>query len=480
MYENGLALPAYEDDKWNPNDTYTADAGMIKSKLAIASHFGNPTARRMTNYDGRDYTWPGEYEYINGVGEPKRGNVYVGSYDNLVTPQIQDNGKTLEFVDDPWTPENEQRSYRQSLMFNKMRDAWSFGENYKKYAPMMNNYEDGKSPRKLEYHPEGDYYYGGKVFPGKELVVTGKNRKPHTLAPRTSGASKNQYKLQTGDLLGAMTTGMNVLSPSQWWGAIRDAEDLQDGFNKLMRGNSGFTTEKYAKEHPYISTGVNLAGDAAVLGVLNTIKPKPNFVPTLNSNLEGIRYAYSRNPELANIGTIEEYNDYIKTIFPESKVRDINYHMGPKGLQELKPSTGEVHNTNPGAHGIYVTPDKSYSQNLRKYTTDRLEKPSGWTYLKRNLTPGGWDKANEIFTDIYPVMVDTKNPLYTKGTWTWGFKDSKYKSLMDKYDAIVNSGPKWYQNFNSMPETIVPKTEQTLILGSDADVAGFRKFIYNR
>jgi hypothetical protein len=77
-------------------------------------------------------------------------------------------------------------------------------------------------------------------------------------------------------------------------------------------------------------------------------------------------------------------------------------------------------------------------------------------------------------------MVDTKNPLYTKGTWTWGFKDSKYKSLMDKYDAIVNSGPKWYQNVNSMPETIVPKTEQTLILGSDADVAGFRKFIYNK
>ena len=146
MYENGLALPAYEDDKWNPNDTYTADAGMIKSKLAIASHFGNPTARRMTNYDGRDYTWPGEYEYIDGVGEPKRGNVYVGSYDNLVTPQIQDDGKTLELVDDPWTPENEQRSYRQSLKFNKMRDAWSFGENYKKYAPMMKRYQNGLIP----------------------------------------------------------------------------------------------------------------------------------------------------------------------------------------------------------------------------------------------------------------------------------------------------------------------------------------------
>jgi hypothetical protein len=212
----------------------------------------------------------------------------------------------------------------------------------------------------------------------------------------------------------------------------------------------------------------------------NTIKLAPNFVPTLDSNLAGIRYAYSRNPELANIGTLEEYNDYIKTIFPESKVRDINYHMGPKGLQELKPSTGKVYNTNPGARGIYVTPDKSYAQKLRKYTTDRLEKPSFFTYIKRNLIPGGWDKANEAFTDIYPVMVDIKNPLLTKGDWTWGIKDKKYQSLMDVYDAIVNSGPKWYQNFNSMPETIVPRTEQSLILGSDRDVAEFKNFMSQR
>ena len=240
-----------------------------------------------------------------------------------------------------------------------------------------------------------------------------------------------------------------------------------------------------------INEGIDGWGDAAMtaleltpLGRLarpmwNAAKSTRNFIPTLESNVSGVRYAYNRNPELANIGTLGDYNDYLKTVFPESKVRDINYHMGPKGLQELKPSTGKVYNTNPDARGIYVTPDKSYAQRLRKYTTDRLEKPSFLTYLKRNLTPGGWNKANDAFTDIYPVMIDTKNPLLTKGTWTWGIKDKKYQSLMDDYDAIVNSGPKWYQNFNSMPETIVPKTEQSLILGSDTDVAGFRRFMSN-
>ena len=51
---------------------------MVKARLALDSHFGNPTARRMTNYDTRSYTFP----------DGRRGNVYVGSYGNYVTPQI--------------------------------------------------------------------------------------------------------------------------------------------------------------------------------------------------------------------------------------------------------------------------------------------------------------------------------------------------------------------------------------------------------
>lgn len=124
-------------------DTNPGMTGMMKSKLATAAHFGNPTARRITNYDARSYTWPGEYEYDNGIGELKRGNVFVGSYGNLVTPQIQDDGKGLIFVDDVWSPENDQRSYIQSLKFSNEKDARYFGDHYKEIAPMMNLYSNG-------------------------------------------------------------------------------------------------------------------------------------------------------------------------------------------------------------------------------------------------------------------------------------------------------------------------------------------------
>lgn len=118
--------------------------GMMKAKLAIAAHFGNPTARRMTNYDTRSFTWPGEYEYDRGIGEPKRGNVFVGSYGNLVTPWIQDTGNGLSLIDNVWSPENDQRSYLQSLKFDNENDARYFGEHYKEIAPMMGLYSSGK------------------------------------------------------------------------------------------------------------------------------------------------------------------------------------------------------------------------------------------------------------------------------------------------------------------------------------------------
>lgn len=142
LYEESVNGSRRFDDG---EDIKPAMTGMMKSKLATAAHFGNPTARRMTNYDTRSYTWPNEYKYDRGIGEPRRGNVFVSSYDNLVTPQIQDNGRNLEFVDDVWSPKNDQRSYMQSLKFNNEKDARYFGDHYKEIAPMMHLYADGGS-----------------------------------------------------------------------------------------------------------------------------------------------------------------------------------------------------------------------------------------------------------------------------------------------------------------------------------------------
>ena len=131
------------EDGGSTKDNTPGMTGMMKATLATAAHFGNPTARRMTNYDTRSYTWPNEYIEDGIFMKPKKGNVYVSSYDNLVTPKIQDTGNGLTFVNDVWSPENERRSYSQSLKFNNEEDARYFGEHYKEIAPMMHLYTGG-------------------------------------------------------------------------------------------------------------------------------------------------------------------------------------------------------------------------------------------------------------------------------------------------------------------------------------------------
>lgn len=106
--------------------------GMIKSKLALESHFGNPTARRIMNYDTRTYRFP----------DGRKGNVYLGSYDNYVTPLIQDVDGELKLIENPWSKQNWKRSEAQSLKFNNPIEAEYFSEHYKEFTPMIKLYDD--------------------------------------------------------------------------------------------------------------------------------------------------------------------------------------------------------------------------------------------------------------------------------------------------------------------------------------------------
>ena len=108
--------------------------GMMKARVALDSHFGNETARRMTNYDTRNYKFD----------DGSVGNVYVSSYDNLVTPHIQlDENNNLIYVDNVWSNNNKKRSYQQSMKFERPEDAEYFGKNYKRVVPMKKLYQDG-------------------------------------------------------------------------------------------------------------------------------------------------------------------------------------------------------------------------------------------------------------------------------------------------------------------------------------------------
>ncbi len=56
---------------------------------------------------------------------------------------------------------------------------------------------------------------------------------------------------------------------------------------------------------------------------------KQNLVENQNEKpkiKEGVDFVFGQNPELAQIGTKEQYSEYLDTIFPESVARDIVWH----------------------------------------------------------------------------------------------------------------------------------------------------------
>lgn len=56
-------------------------------------------------------------------------------------------------------------------------------------------------------------------------------------------------------------------------------------------------------------------------------KPKIEAIKTPENKIkEGVDFVFEQNPELAKIGTEQQYSKYLETIFPESKLKNIAYH----------------------------------------------------------------------------------------------------------------------------------------------------------
>ena len=355
--------------------------------------------------------------------------------------------------------------------FRERFQRWKKGEQVYENGLALPAYEDGLTPHKKSevntnqatYNPEEDLYTGRYTLP--EVTVTGDKSKRvyHSHAPRTSGMSKNQYKLQTGDLIGAMTTGMNVLSPSQWWGAVRDANGLQDGFNRLMRGNSGFVTKNFEREHPYISLGANLIGDAAILGGPSGVK---NLNQSVNkSNLyraykvsnaidAGVKEnpvitAYNRNPATKDLGTLWDYQSYLNKMFPNSKIKDVLWHGSKvRNLQSF--STDAIGSNAPikGSTGMYLAPER---------------------YTAASYGRNG---------DVYPVLLNTENPFVT---------DQIFGGISKNGVNVTKISPKVKNTMLAQNDAIIaPKRgevaffnpDNAIVLGSNRDLQGFKSYVF--
>lgn len=181
---------------------------------------------------------------------------------------------------------------------------------------------------------------------------------------------------------------------------------------------------------------------------------------------EGVDFVFDQHPELAEIGTREQYSEYLNSVFPESKTKDIFYHSSKIQIKDFNDSFNER-----GGVGFWFM---------------RLRQPKFLYRNEKYIAPYG-DKET-------PVLVNIKNPVILENKEVTGNINGIDFSIMGYnlnkikdygYDAVTNDtlsseeivkikqDPKKWNQY----ETVVLYREQIHILGSDSDIQTFQDFI---
>lgn len=158
-----------------------------------------------------------------------------------------------------------------------------------------------------------------------------------------------------------------------------------------------------------------------------------NFIKKKEDNKEGVDFVFEQNLELIKIGTKEQYLEYLNSIFPESKIKNIAYHDSDiGGIEEFSKTD----------NGIFATGDKNWWQK-------RLHK--------------------------YALLINTENPKIIKTPINSDVsRDFIENPVNESYDSLITTGDS--ENVSD-GVYVLKNPNQIHILGSKKDIDDFRNLI---
>ncbi|HBA36657.1 TPA: hypothetical protein DCZ15_02160 [Candidatus Falkowbacteria bacterium] len=162
---------------------------------------------------------------------------------------------------------------------------------------------------------------------------------------------------------------------------------------------------------------------------------------------EGVDFAFEQNPELAEIGTKEQYSEYLDTIFPDSKVRDIVYHASSNKIEKFRDNMFGTYFSYSPIQGVYGDVINNVLLNIKSLLI--MPKPEDSTEEK--------------------VIYDKEYRSYNNPSF------SPEGARIYKYDASVESSTVTKEGI----QIKVRNPEQIHILGSEQDIENFKKFVAN-
>ena len=185
---------------------------------------------------------------------------------------------------------------------------------------------------------------------------------------------------------------------------------------------------------------INDAGKQAIRDVYaNTFKAttQPTVEP-VGEVKEGVSEVFKSNPELAAIGTQEQYSQYLNSIFPDSQVKDIVYHGTNKDFPEFVSGKGFWGNA------FYVTTEKGYANSI---AASRARQEPGTSKI------------------IKPLLINANNIEFEEDAYAI----NEFPENIDTILTNIEGGAKIIY--------AISKPEQIHILGGKQDIEGFKKFV---
>jgi hypothetical protein len=175
----------------------------------------------------------------------------------------------------------------------------------------------------------------------------------------------------------------------------------------------------------------------------------------------GVQELFNTNPELASVGTPEQYSAYLDSIFPESKLNDIVYHGTPDGQFENFDILKSGKLTGTSTKGIYFTDSKR--------TAD--------FYAEGNIDFSQFESIEEYEAitkaKVFRAILNAKNLKLVDDPQAQEKQGDAILRTKNKLSDIGFSS----QTPDLAHQYIVFEPEQIYILGNENDAQGFRQFV---
>jgi hypothetical protein len=188
---------------------------------------------------------------------------------------------------------------------------------------------------------------------------------------------------------------------------------------------------------------------------------------------EGLSEIFNENLELSNIGTEQQYSEYLNTIFPDSKVKDIVYHGSNQ-----KQAPDELRSTS-SSNFVYVSEEKSYADTYSKReggnTFQAIVNAQNLLNVRTLLT----EKESELAQRFQLFLYDNPGNGYS----VEDYLEADPKSFTDlvpltnrKFLAEFYK-QEGYDGLTGWDEKALFEPKQVHILGSKKDIQGFKDFV---